>query len=74
MDYLERIEDDDVRAEVRANIRSFLEDQYRGQGNDPRVYRQDIDRLTAKIETLYLDEGKSLEEIQEMFVAGQLRP
>ncbi len=65
---------EDVRREVRASIRSFIESSYRDQGNDPRVYRQDIDRLTRKVERLYLDEGKSLEEIQQMFATGQLRP
>ena len=62
------------RAETRRRFEDFVEEQYRAQGNDPRAHRPQIQSLSRKLEKAYLDEGKSLEEIQELIRNGQLRP
>jgi hypothetical protein len=56
---------DEVRAEVRREIRASVEQEMERQGNDPRALRPQVDELTARIERMYLDEGRSLEEIRD---------
>lgn len=62
------------RSEVRKRFEDFITEQYRAQGNDPRAYTPQIRSLARKLTQAYLDEGKSLEEIQELLRSGQLRP
>jgi hypothetical protein len=62
------------RHEVRKRFEDFVSEQYRAQGNDPRAHTPQIQSLATKLTELYLDEGKSLEEIQELILSGQLRP
>ena len=62
------------RREVRGRFEEFVTEQYRAQGNDPRAYTPQIRSLSGKLTEAYLDEGKSLEEIQELLSSGQLRP
>ncbi len=67
------VTDEDRRA-VRKRFEGFLEEQYRAQGQDPRAFRADIQRLARKMTDAYLDEGKSVEEIGELIRNGQMRP
>ncbi len=62
------------RREVRQRFEQSVEKIYRDQGNDPRAHRPQILSLARKLEKAYLDEGKSIEEIQELIRSGQLRP
>jgi len=65
---------DDVRADVRAQIRQGVEEAFRRQSTDPRAASAEVDRLTSKIEHLILDEGKSPEQVQEMLKRGEVTP
>jgi hypothetical protein len=60
---------DDVRAEVRREIRASVEQEMERQGNDPRALRPQVEELTSRIERMYLDEGLSLEEIRKALAA-----
>lgn len=62
----------------RKELRLFLEEQvterWKEQGNDPRQFRREIQSLADRMTDLFVDEGRSFEEIQEMLGSGQLRP
>ena len=62
------------RKEVRKRFEDSLTEIYRSQGNDPRAHRADIVKLARKMERAYLDDGKTIEEIQQMIASGALRP
>ena len=62
---------EDVREQVRAEIRKSVEEGLAGRED---VTRSDIDSLTRKIEKLMLDEGKSPEEVQQMVLDGKIQP
>jgi hypothetical protein len=63
-----------LRAEVRARIRTSVEEAVRQQGEDPRNMSAQVDALTRKIEHLILDEGKSVEDVQQMLKRGEVVP
>jgi hypothetical protein len=62
------------REAFRERIRAAVEERYRAQGNDPRPHAPQVDALTRAIEGLYLDEGRTLEEIGLMIEDGRVRP
>jgi len=62
------------RRQARERFEDFITEQYRAQGNDPRAHTPQIQSLARKLTQAYLDEGKSLEEIQQLIRSGQLRP
>ncbi|MDH3686545.1 MAG: hypothetical protein OEP95_09980 [Myxococcales bacterium] len=70
MDALEGAE----REAFRARIRGAVEERYRAQGNDPRPHAPQVEALTLAIEGLYLDDGKTLEEIGLAIESGEVRP
>ncbi len=65
---------EELREGARADIRRIVEQGFRDQGQDPARFRPQVDSLTAKIEKLLFEEGKSLEEVQRMLGAGELLP
>jgi hypothetical protein len=65
---------DDVRSDVRAEIRRTVEDAVRAQGQDPHALAPQVDSLVRKVERLILDEGKSVPEVQRMLAAGEITP
>jgi len=65
---------EEVRTNVRAEIRRSVEEAFRQQSTDPRTASSQVDGLTRKIEHLILDEGKSPEEVQEMLKRGEITP
>jgi hypothetical protein len=65
---------DETRQDVRKEIRRNVEDAVRQQGGDPRAAQPQVDALVDRIERLILDEGKTVEEVQRMLQAGEIRP
>jgi hypothetical protein len=65
--------DDDRRA-LRVEFEEKITELYENQGNDPREFRPQIQSLARKMVSLFVDEGKSIEEIQRMLADGSLRP
>jgi hypothetical protein len=65
--------DDDRRA-LRVRFEEKIAEFYQNQGNDPREFRPQIQSLARKMVALFVDEGKSIEEIQRMLTDGRLRP
>jgi hypothetical protein len=65
---------DDDRRELRLEFERSIAESFRGQGNDPRRFRPQIQSLARKMLTLFIDEGNSIEEIQKMLIDGRLRP
>jgi len=47
---------------------------YQNQNADPQKFRPQIQSLARKMVALFVDEGKSIEEIQKMLADGSLRP
>ena len=62
------------REAVRDRFEEAITQLFRDQGNDPRTRRAQIQSLVGKIERLYLDEGMTVPEIQELLRRGELRP
>jgi hypothetical protein len=62
------------RGAFRERIRLAVEERYRAQGNDPRPHAPQVEALTLAIEALYLDEGRTLEEIGLGIESGEVRP
>jgi hypothetical protein len=65
---------DEDRRTLRLEFERAIEESYRSQGNDPREFQPQIQSLARKMVDLFVDEGKSIEEIQRMLVDGSLRP
>jgi hypothetical protein len=65
---------DDDRRELRLGFERSIAQSFQDQGNDPRVLRPQIQSLARKMTALFVDEGKSIEEIQRMLADGSLRP
>jgi hypothetical protein len=65
--------DDDRRA-LRTEFERSITENFQGQGNDPRELRPQIQSLARKMVALFVDEGRSIEEIQRMLADGSLRP
>lgn len=66
--------DEADRQELRVEIEKMLAQMWEAQGNDPRRSRQEIQSLARKIADLMIDEGKSVEEVQQMLRSGQILP
>jgi hypothetical protein len=64
----------DDREALRKLFEGSLEDFVEGQGNDPRALRPQLRRLSEEMTRLFVDEGKSTEEIREMLERGELGP
>jgi len=64
----------DDRQQLRVGLEQWVASVYKGQGNDPRAYRPQIQSLARKMTRLFVDDGKSIEEISAMLQSGQLRP
>ena len=65
---------DEDRRELLRDFARAIEESYRNQGNDPRPFQPQIQSLSRKMVALFVDEGKSVEEIQQMLMDGRLRP
>jgi hypothetical protein len=65
---------DDDRRDLRSEFERSITESYRSQGNDPRRFRPQIQSLARKMVDLFVDEGKSIEEIGQMLADGSLRP
>ncbi len=65
---------DDDRQELRREFERSIAESFEGQGNDPRQLRPQIQSLAEKMVALFVDEGKSIEDIQKMLADGSLRP
>jgi hypothetical protein len=65
---------DEDRSELRREFERSITASFQGQGNDPRQFRPQIQSLARKMVALFVDEGKSIEEIQRMLADGSLRP
>ena len=65
---------DEDRRSLRLEFERTITEGYRNQGNDPRQFRPQIQSLARKMVTLFVDEGKTIEEIQQMLIDGRLRP
>jgi hypothetical protein len=65
---------DDDRSDLLALFERFVAESYRSQGNDPRVFRPDIQNLSRKLVALFVDDGKSIAEIRRMLMDGRVRP
>jgi hypothetical protein len=65
---------DDDRRDLRVEFERAIEESYRNQGNDPRPFQPQIQNLSRKMVALFVDEGKSIEEVQQMLMDGRLRP
>lgn len=63
-----------TRIELRQVIYQWLEARVRRGGEDPRDHKRRLEQLALEVEKKILDEGRSLEEIFEMFEAGELAP
>ena len=44
------------------------------QGNDPALFRREIQSVARQMVDLFVDEGRSVKEIREMLADGRLRP
>jgi hypothetical protein len=65
---------DDDRSDLRVEFERHITESYRSQGNDPRLFRPEIQSLARKMVALFVDDGKSIEEIQQMLMDGRVRP
>lgn len=65
---------DEDRSDLRVEFERHITESYRNQGNDPRRFRPEIQSLARRMVALFVDDGKSIEEIQQMLVDGRLRP
>jgi hypothetical protein len=62
------------REELRKLFEESLEGFVEAQGNDARALRPQLRRLSEEMTRLFVDEGKTTEEIREMLERGELRP
>lgn len=62
------------RAQLRKQIETWLRQQFKVQGNDPRAFEPQIQSLARKMVHLMVDEGKSVDQIGGMLEDGRLRP
>jgi hypothetical protein len=65
---------DEDRIELRVEFERSLAESFQSQGNDPRQLRPQIQSLAQKMVALFVDEGKSVADIQKMLADGSLRP
>ena len=62
------------REQARAAIRKAVEDAVKANGNDPTAVSSLIQRVTGRIEHALFDQGKSVEEVQQMISRGEIGP
>jgi hypothetical protein len=62
------------REQARAAIHKAVEDAVKANGNDPAAVSSQIQRITGKIERALFDQGKSIEEVQQMIARGEIGP
>lgn len=62
------------REQARAAIRKAVEDAVKANGNDPSAVSSQIQRIAGKIERALFDQGKSIEEVQQMISRGEIGP
>jgi len=62
------------RAQARAAIHKAVEDAVKANGNDPSAMSSQIERITGKIESALFEQGKSVEEVQQMISRGEISP
>lgn len=62
------------REDLRLAFAQQIAESYRNQGNDPREFEPQIQSLAEQMVTLFVEEGKTMEEIQQMLQDGRLRP
>jgi len=62
------------RAQSRAAIHKAVEDAVKANGNDPSAVSSQIERITGKIERALFDQGKSIEEVQQLISRGEISP
>jgi hypothetical protein len=65
---------EEVRGRVQARIRAAVAQSIRDAGADPRDFEREVDSLTRKIGELLLDEGRSLEEVEQLLEDGKINP
>jgi len=65
---------DDDRRDLRLEFERGITEGYQNQNVDPRQFRPQIQSLARRMVDLFVDEGKSIEEIQKMLADGSLRP
>jgi len=65
--------EEDRRA-LRLEFEQAITEGYRNQNVDPQPFRPQIQNLARKMVDLFVDEGKSIEEIKRMLADGSLRP
>ncbi len=65
---------EDVRETAEARIRAAVEQSIRDAGADPRDLEREVDSVTRKIGELLLDEGLSLEEVEQLLEDGKINP
>jgi hypothetical protein len=65
---------DEDRRSLRDQFERSVAESFEDQGNDPRQFRAQIRSLAGQMVALFVDEGKSIEEIQRMLADGSLRP
>jgi hypothetical protein len=62
------------REQARAAIHKAVEDAVKANGNDPSAVSSQIERIAGKIERTLFDQGKSIEEVQQMISRGEISP
>ncbi len=62
------------RRDLRVEFERAIAESYRSQGNDPRKFRPQIQSLARTMVELFVDDGRSIAEIQRMLMDGRLRP
>jgi len=65
---------EEARESAQARIRAAVEQSIRDAGADPRDFEREVDSLTRKIGELLLDEGRSLEEVEQLLEDGKINP
>lgn len=65
---------EDVRERVQATIRAAVEESIRDAGADPRDFEREVKSFTRKISELLLDQGRSLEEVEQLLEDGKINP
>jgi len=65
---------DEARRRARSSIRAAIERSIGEGGGDPFWFTREVDSLTRQIDALLFDEGRSLDEIDQMIQDGQLNP
>jgi hypothetical protein len=65
---------EDLRERAEAGIRAAIGQSIRDAGADPRDFEREVDSLTRTIAELLLDQGRSLEEVEQLLSDGKINP